>query len=84
MSIELRPWLAERLERAIHRAAGDLGKLGPEYAQARLGRLAHLDDLEADVLALPDLTYIVDVESIQNFAHLVLDKNVAKISNIMR
>ena len=55
MSIELHPWLAERLECAIHRAAGDLGKLGPEDAQARLGRLAHLDDLEADVLALPVL-----------------------------
>ena len=45
--------LAERLEGALHGALGDLGELGPEDAQARLGRLAHLDDLEADVLALP-------------------------------
>ena len=49
----IRPWLAEGLEGALHRAAGDLGELGPEDAQVRLGRLAHLDDLEADVLALP-------------------------------
>ena len=45
--------LAERLEGALDGPAGDLGELGPEHAQARLGRLAHLDYLEADVLALP-------------------------------
>ena len=50
--------LAERLEGALHGALGDLGELGPEDAQVRLGRLAHLDYLEADVLALPGLSML--------------------------